>query len=88
MDELGVPQYGERDRETVLAAFAPAFEIDTTGDYDKFGPLRWTSGVTPEPDTSRPTVYNRIASPPLHSREKLLLLADTVEKPLESCRKH
>jgi hypothetical protein len=60
-DVLGIPQLGDRDRDILLSTFAPVFEIETTGDYDRFGPLQWRSGETPEVDVSRPTVYRRIA---------------------------
>ena len=60
-DSLGIPQFGERERETLLATFAPVFEIETTGQYDRFGPLRWSTGGTPEVDVGHPTVYRRLA---------------------------
>jgi hypothetical protein len=60
-DVLGIPQIGDREMETLFATFAPIFEIDTTGDYDRFGPLRWGAGETPEVDVSHPTVYRRLA---------------------------
>src|ERR1035437_6107178 len=60
-DALGIPQIGDRERETLFATFAPVFEIDTNGDYDRLGPLRWGAGETPEVDVSRPTVYRRLA---------------------------
>src|SRR5664279_2712370 len=60
-DALGIPLIGDRERETLFATFAPVFEIDTSGDYDRFGPLRWGGSETPEVDVSRPTVYRRLA---------------------------
>ncbi len=60
-DALGIPQFGERESEILFATFAPVFEIETTGQYDRFGPLKWSSGETPEVDVSRPTVYRRLA---------------------------
>jgi len=60
-DVLGIPQIGDRELETLFATFAPVFEIDTSGDYDRFGPLRWGGSETPEVDVSRPTVYRRLA---------------------------
>jgi hypothetical protein len=60
-DTLGIPEIGDRERETLFATFAPVYEIDTSGDYDRFGPLRWGAGETPEVDVSRPTVYRRLA---------------------------
>jgi hypothetical protein len=60
-DALGIPQFGDREGETLLATFAPVFEIETTGDYDRFGPLRWGSGESPEVDVARPIAYRRLA---------------------------
>jgi hypothetical protein len=60
-DVLGIPQFGDRDREVLLATFAPVFELETTGDFDRFGPLQWRAGETPEVDVSRPTAYRRMA---------------------------
>ena len=60
-DALGIPQFGDRESETLFATFAPVFEIETTGEYDRFGPLRWGAGETPEVDVSRPTAYRRLA---------------------------
>jgi hypothetical protein len=60
-DALGVPLFSERDRAALVATFAPVFEIETSGDYDRIGPLRWGSDEVPEVDVSRPTVYQRIA---------------------------
>jgi hypothetical protein len=61
MDALGIPQFSDGDRDILFATFAPIFEIETTGDYDRIGPLRWGSAETPEVDISRPTVYRRLA---------------------------
>ena len=60
-DALRIPQFGERESEILFATFAPVFEIETTGQYDRFGPLKWSTGETPEVDVSRPTVYRRLA---------------------------
>jgi hypothetical protein len=60
-DALGIPQFSDRDRDILLATFAPIFEIETTGEYDRFGPLQWRAGETPEVDVSRPTAYRRVA---------------------------
>jgi len=60
-DALGIPQFGERESEILFATFAPVFEIETTGQYDRFGPLKWGAGEAPEVEVSRPTVYRRLA---------------------------
>jgi hypothetical protein len=60
-DSLGIPQFGDRESDVLFATFAPVFEIETTGQYDRFGPLRWSTGDTPEVDVGHPTVYRRLA---------------------------
>lgn len=60
-DVLGIPQLSDRDAEFLFAAFAPVYEVETTGDYDRIGPLRWGTREAPEVDLSRPTVYRRLA---------------------------
>jgi hypothetical protein len=60
-DALGIPQLTPRDRAALIATFAPVLEVDTNGDYDRIGPLEWRGGVAPAVDTSRPTVYQRLA---------------------------
>ena len=60
-DALGIPQFTARERELLFDAYAPAFEIDTTGDYDRFGPLAWGAGPAPTVDPAKPVVYKRIA---------------------------
>jgi hypothetical protein len=60
-DALGIPLFSDRDRAALVATFAPVLEIETTGDYDRIGPLRWGGGDAPEVEVSRPTMYQRIA---------------------------
>jgi hypothetical protein len=60
-DRLGIPQFSTEDRERLFRAFAPIFEISTSGEYDRFGPLAWGTRPTPEIDVTRPMVYRRVA---------------------------
>jgi hypothetical protein len=60
-DALGIPQFTSRETESLLATFAPVYEIATTGDYDGFGFLHWGPSPAPEVDTRQPTVYGRVA---------------------------
>jgi len=41
MNPLGIPDPTQSDLEALLAAYAPTFEIEVKGDYDRFGALRW-----------------------------------------------
>jgi hypothetical protein len=56
LDPLGLPTLSARDLPRVAALYAPSFEIPLTGDYDRFGPLRWGEEV-PQVDTTTATVY-------------------------------
>ena len=60
-DALGIPQFTDAERELLFLAYAPAYEIETTGEYDRFGPLSWRNGPAPEVDATRPAVYRRLA---------------------------
>ena len=60
-DALGIPQFTDEERDLLFQAYAPAFEIETTGDYDRFGPLSWRNGPAPEIDPTRPVTYRRLA---------------------------
>jgi len=60
-DALGIPQFSDAERDLLFRAYAPAFEIETTGEYDRFGPLAWRQGAAPEVDPARPVTYTRLA---------------------------
>jgi len=60
-DALGIPQLTVAERDLLFEAYAPVFEIESTGAYDRFGPLAWRDGPAPEVDTARPVVYRRVA---------------------------
>lgn len=60
-DALGIPRFTDSEREVLFQAYAPAFEIETTGDHDRFGPLAWRNGPAPEVDIDRPVAFRRLA---------------------------
>jgi hypothetical protein len=69
-DALGIPQPSAQEQAQLLAAYAPLFEIETSGAYDRFGALFWGSdrgsvgnASTPAPqvDLARAQVYQRLA---------------------------
>jgi len=58
LDPLGIPFLSEREFARFAAAYAPSFEIPITGEYDRFGALRWwRDEQAPEVNTALPTVY-------------------------------
>jgi len=60
-DALGIPAFGTEDAELLFAAFAPIFEVETTGDFDRIGTLHWGGHEAPDVDVSSPVVYRRLA---------------------------
>jgi hypothetical protein len=60
-DPLGVPVLSADERERLFATYAPVFDMETTGDYDRIGRLYWSTPATPEVDISRPTVYRKLS---------------------------
>jgi hypothetical protein len=73
-DALGIPLLGPAERDALWRAFAPALEIETTGDFDRFGALAWRETKSPRVDTSRPTVYRRLALTRIAGRTHLQLV--------------
>jgi len=71
-DPLGHPALSARELERLAAVYAPTFEVEIGGDYDRFGGLRWrrASGV-PEVDAAEPVVYVQVAY--TRYRDQLLL---------------
>jgi hypothetical protein len=69
-DALGIPQPSAQEQALLLAAYAPLFEIETSGTYDRFGALFWgsdqgsagkVSAPAPQVDLARAMVYQRLA---------------------------
>jgi hypothetical protein len=59
---LGIPEPSESDLNTLLAAYAPSFEVEVKGDYDRFGALRWLRDPnTPTVEGSDLAVYGHAA---------------------------
>lgn len=60
-DALGVPRLAASDLEQLFASFAPLFEIETAGSFDRPGAPYWGDSPVPQVDATRPTVYRRLA---------------------------
>lgn len=60
-DALGVPRFSAPEAALLLAGHAPAFEIESRGNFDRFGALGWGQAPTPTVDITQPVVYQRIA---------------------------
>jgi hypothetical protein len=59
---LGIPEPSRHELYALLAAYAPSFEIEVTGDHDRFGELRLLRGAaTPVVDAASAAVYANLA---------------------------
>jgi hypothetical protein len=76
-DSLGMPELDAAQRELLFDAYAPIFEIETEGGFDRFGPLTWRDGPFPAVDISRPLAYRRLAFT-RYGRETLVQLVYTI----------
>ena len=61
-DALGLAQFTADEAALLLAAHAPALEIETRGAYDRFGALAWRDAATPQVDVAAPLLYQRVSS--------------------------
>ena len=73
-DTLGVPRFTDAEAAFLLAAHAPALEIETQGSFDRFGGLAWGAGPAPKVDPSQPVLYQRLA----HTRYRDQVLVQLV----------
>jgi hypothetical protein len=57
-DPLGQPTLSPREFERLVSAYAPSFDVELAGDYDRFGLLRWRrDAALPEVDPAEAAVY-------------------------------
>ena len=77
---LAIPEPDETELEDMMAAYAPSFEIEVRGDYDRFGALRWLpqgemrGGAAPSVDGAQLAVYAHPAWTRYHGRVLLQLV--------------
>ena len=57
---LGIAELNTAEKDRLFATYAPVFEVETDGDFDRIGRLRWTGEISPRVDVTRPTVYRRL----------------------------
>lgn len=83
---LGIPAPAGEELDALFALYAPSFEIETLGDFDRPGALRWRWRDSPEVDAADPAVYRNLSYARYKGRN-LLQLVYTVwfsERPPES----
>ncbi len=73
-DALGIPELDAKDRETLFEAYAPEYEIETTGRDDHFGPLSWNGNPSPEVGVTGPVAYTRLALTRYHGQNLVQLV--------------
>ena len=73
-DGLGVLRLTDAEVSFLLAAHAPALEIETHGRFDRFGSLAWGADPAPMVDPTRPVLYQRLA----HTRYRDQVLVQLV----------
>ena len=82
---LGLPRLTKVERERLFATYAPVFEIETGGDFDRIGRLGWESAALPGVDVSQPVVYRRMGYTRVGQRTllQLVYVVWMPERPLE-----
>jgi hypothetical protein len=60
-DALGIPIFSPEERETVFRIWAPVWEIQLKGDYDRIGAPIWTGNGVLKVDTGQPLTYTLLS---------------------------
>ena len=69
-DALGIPVYSPEERKALFLMYAPAWEIQIHGDYDRIGAPIWTDKGVLDVDTDKPVTYTVLSF--TRSGEKIL----------------
>lgn len=84
-DVLGMARLSTGDEAALLRAYAPDLQIETGGDFDRFGPLLWAAqsptvaaragtAASPTVDIRQPVMYQRLAYTRHHGQTLLQLV--------------
>lgn len=57
---LGIVDLSTAERQKLFATFAPIYEIETAGEFDRIGYPGWSDTAYPWVDVERPVVFTRI----------------------------
>ena len=60
-DALGIPIYSSEERKTLFRIWAPVWEIQIQGDYDRIGAPIWTDSGVLKVDTDQPLTYTLLS---------------------------
>jgi len=58
---LGIPEPTPEQRQRLFLAYAPVWEVDTAGAYDRIGVPVLSENLLPDVDTTRPLVYTLLS---------------------------
>lgn len=61
LNRLGIPEPADADLERLFDAYAPVFELDAAGAFDRIGAVVLSAAGPAQIDTDRPTIYRRLA---------------------------
>lgn len=68
-DALGIPRFTPDDLDLLFRAYAPHYEIETTGPFDRFGLVEWKAGqAAPYVQSAAPVVYRWLAFTRMNGR--------------------
>ena len=71
---LGIASLSAVQKHRLLTTYAPVFEIETDGDFDRIGSLHWRDDPTPQVDTTQPRVYTRLEHTRVNGRTLVQLV--------------
>ncbi len=71
---LGLAELSAAEEQRLFATYAPVFEIETGGDFDRIGSLYWSQSPYPRVDVKNPTVYHRLGYTRVGKRTLLQLV--------------
>jgi hypothetical protein len=71
---LGLVRLSDEQRDRLFATYAPTIDIETEGDFDRIGRIRWSNDATPQVDVSRPAVYRHLGYTRMNGRSLLQLV--------------
>ena len=60
-DRLGIPMFSPEQREALFQMYAPAWEIQFQGDYDRIGAPIWTGKGALDVNTDQPVTYTLLS---------------------------
>jgi hypothetical protein len=58
---LGIPEFTEEEQNLLFQAFAPIWEVDVNGNYDRIGTPFWDDNPLPGVDIARPRLFTLLS---------------------------